>query len=234
MCWITRDWFMLNLLHQKIVHLLLLCKTLRKRQNLPKLCAVLVHIFLTESALGRNLESNKIKVSLKRWLTSRQSAWSPRKARDVLNQSKNKFRRRRQTSTLTSWWCHWKGSPPSRSRRRLYFAPPKAWCTQSPNSSPSRKAMSSSAQSARRELSKRHKLSAVICPRYTLASQLISLGNSWDARSVSLTESASSEPRSYTLCSTAQRNIFPAPGSNISKICWDRKRRQRIAASLSW
>jgi hypothetical protein len=46
MCWITWDRFLLNFQPQKLSNLLLLRKTLRKRQNLPKLCAVHVLIFL--------------------------------------------------------------------------------------------------------------------------------------------------------------------------------------------
>jgi hypothetical protein len=54
MCWITWDPYLLNLLPQKLSNLLLLRKTLRKRRNLAKLCAALPHIYLIESAEGRN------------------------------------------------------------------------------------------------------------------------------------------------------------------------------------
>jgi hypothetical protein len=91
--------------------------------------------------------------------------------------------------------------------------------------------MSSSAQSAR-DLSKRHKHSAVICRSHTLAIHLNSQGNSCDARSVRLTESATSGPRSCTFLCTARQNIISATSSTLSKICWERQRMQRIAWSI--
>jgi hypothetical protein len=123
-----------------------------------------------------------------------------------------------------------KSSPPSRSRSRV-TGPPQAKCTDSPHPALTRQAMSSSAQSAR-DLSKRHKHSAVICRSHTLAIHLISLGSSCDARSVRLTESATSGPRSYTFLCTARQNFISATSSTLSKICWERQIIQRIAWSI--